>query len=217
MSGRKTLQFRCFAWSWGILSMSDRSRLLNLCRLGSVCGVSEADATRGVAPVIAGGTLARCLSPLLERGGGLIGGLGGWGRCGRGRRRYVRLDDAFGLGSCWSSGLPGSRARPSNPGLRLMGLLDLAGARFSSNAASSGDSRPPPKTGPAGERGEGDDGERRPRLATEAARRRRRANRRRFYRGGQQSRGCDLRAEDASSLPRWLGRGDARDMPGTSK
>jgi hypothetical protein len=53
-----------------ILSLSDRSRLLSLCRLGSV-GVSEADATRGVAPVIAGGTLARCLPPLLERGGGL--------------------------------------------------------------------------------------------------------------------------------------------------
>src|SRR3954470_23526382 len=62
------LTIRVLCWSWGILSLSDRSRLLSLCRLGSV-GVSEADATRGVAPVIAGGTLARCLSPLLERGG----------------------------------------------------------------------------------------------------------------------------------------------------
>src|SRR6476620_3000937 len=92
------LTIRVICWSWGILSLSDRSRLLSLYRLGSV-GVSEADATRGVAPVIAGGTLARCLSPLHERGGGLTGGLGGCecGR-GRGRRRYVRLDDAFGLG-----------------------------------------------------------------------------------------------------------------------
>ena len=70
------LTIRVLCWSWGILSLSDRSCLLSLCRLGSV-GVSEADATRGVAPVIAGGTLARCLSPLLERGGGLTGGLGG--------------------------------------------------------------------------------------------------------------------------------------------
>src|SRR6478752_3986384 len=90
------LTIRVVCWSWGILSLSDRSRLLSLCRLGSV-GVSEADATRGVAPVIAGGTLARCLSSLLERGG-LTGGLGGC-ECGRGRRPYVRLDDAFGLGS----------------------------------------------------------------------------------------------------------------------
>src|SRR6478752_4364064 len=78
------LTIRVLCWSWGILSLSDRSRLLSLCRLGSV-GVSEADATRGVAPVIAGGTLARCLS-LLERGGGLTGGLGGC-ECGRGRGR----------------------------------------------------------------------------------------------------------------------------------
>src|SRR4051794_27297841 len=101
----KDLTIRVLCWSWGILSLSDRSRLFSLCRLGSV-GVSEADATRGVAR----GTLARCLSPLLERGG-LTGGLGGC-ECGRGRgrihcalglgrRRYVRLDDAFGLGSCW--------------------------------------------------------------------------------------------------------------------
>ena len=76
------LTIRVLCWSWGILSLSDRSRLLSLCRVGSV-GVSEADATRGVAPVIAGGTLARCLSPLLERGGGLTGGLGGC-ECGRG-------------------------------------------------------------------------------------------------------------------------------------
>ena len=97
------LTIRVLCWSRGILSLSDRSRLLSLCRLGSV-GVSEADATRGVAPVIAGGTLARCLSPLLERGGGLTGGLGGC-ECGRGRRRYVRLDDAFGLGSNRNRGL----------------------------------------------------------------------------------------------------------------
>src|SRR5262245_47040616 len=51
------LTIRVLCWSWGILSMSDRSHLLSLCRLGSV-GVSEAAATRGVAPVIAGGTLA---------------------------------------------------------------------------------------------------------------------------------------------------------------
>ena len=92
------LTIRVLCWSRGILSLSDRSRLLSLCRLGSV-GVSEADATRGVAPVIAGGTLARCLSPLPERGGGLTGGLGGC-ECGRGRRRCVRLDDAFGLENC---------------------------------------------------------------------------------------------------------------------
>ena len=66
----KDLTIRVLCWSWGILSLSDRSRLLKLCRLSSV-RVSEADATRGVAPVIAGGTLARCLSRLLERGGGL--------------------------------------------------------------------------------------------------------------------------------------------------
>ena len=42
------LTIRVLCWSWGILSLSDRSRLLN-----SV-GVSEADATRDVAPVIAG-------------------------------------------------------------------------------------------------------------------------------------------------------------------
>ena len=63
------LTIRVLCWSWGILSRSDRSRLLSLCRLGSV-GVSEADATRGVAPVIAGGTLARCLSPLFCEGAG---------------------------------------------------------------------------------------------------------------------------------------------------
>src|SRR3954470_6824314 len=63
------LTIRVLCWSWGILSLSDRSRLLSRCRLGSV-GVNEADATRGFASVIAGGTLARCHSPLLERGRG---------------------------------------------------------------------------------------------------------------------------------------------------
>src|SRR6476469_10623435 len=63
------LTIRVLCWSWGILSLSDRSRLLSLCRLGSV-GVSD------VAPVIAGGTRARCLSPILGRGGGLAGGRG---------------------------------------------------------------------------------------------------------------------------------------------
>src|SRR6476469_9418066 len=60
---------RVLCWSWGIPSLSDRSRLLSLCRLGSV-GVGVSD----VAPVIAGGTLARCVSPILGRGGGLTGG-----------------------------------------------------------------------------------------------------------------------------------------------
>ena len=93
------LTIRVLCWSWGILSPSDRRRLLSRCRLGSG-GVSEADATRGFALVIAGGTLARCHSPLLESERGLTSGLGGC-KCGRGQRRYLRLDDAFGLGSCW--------------------------------------------------------------------------------------------------------------------
>ena len=80
----------------------------------------------------------------------------------------------------------------------------LAGAL--SNAAASRELAAAAEDDRAGERGEGDDGERRPRLATEAARRRRRANRRRFYRG-QQSRGCDLRAEDARRLLDGLGEG----------
>ena len=116
---KEDLTIGVLCWGWGILSLSDRSRLLSLYRLGSV-GVSEADATRGVAPVIAGGTLARCLSPLLERGGGLTSGLGGC-ECSRGRRRYVRLDDAFRLGSCWG-GDRNRGLRPPKPGLRLMGL-----------------------------------------------------------------------------------------------
>jgi hypothetical protein len=106
----------------------------------------------------------------------------------------------------------GSRTAEAAPGIAgstadAEAALDgaaLAGAL--SNAASSRDSRPPPKTTAPGERGEGDDGERRPRLPTEAARRRRRANRHRFYRG-QQSRGCDLRAEDARRLIDGLGEG----------
>src|SRR5262245_20105518 len=109
---KEDVTIRVLCWSWGVLSLSNRSRHLRLCRLGSV-GVSEADATRVTAPVIARGTLGRCLSRLLGRGGGLSG-LGGC-ECGRGRvhcalglgrRRYVRLRyacgyDAFGLGSCW--------------------------------------------------------------------------------------------------------------------
>ena len=39
------LTIRVLCWSWGILSLSDRSRLLSLCRFGSV-GASEAEATR---------------------------------------------------------------------------------------------------------------------------------------------------------------------------
>src|SRR5262245_62008691 len=50
------LTIRVLCWSWGVLSLSDRSRLLSLCRFGSV-GVSEADATRNAAPIIARGTL----------------------------------------------------------------------------------------------------------------------------------------------------------------
>src|SRR5262245_8712372 len=97
------LTIRVLCWSWGVLSLSDRSRLLSLCRFGSV-GVSEADATRNAAPIIARGTLGRCLSPLLERGRGLTGGLGGR-ECDRGRARCVlrlRRRRCVRLGRCRS-------------------------------------------------------------------------------------------------------------------
>jgi hypothetical protein len=46
MMGREDLTIRVLCWSWGILSLSNRSRHLSFCRLGCVGGAMSASMTR---------------------------------------------------------------------------------------------------------------------------------------------------------------------------